>query len=140
VKITIIVGLPGSGKSHLGRRMVEGDEDAIFLDDLSVIGGIDELQRTISVLGPDHIVIADAFLCRSHDRAKAREWLRGNAPGCEVEWVYFENDPSKCRANVLRRNSGGDARQVDGLIGALSPIYAVPDGVEVIGVHVEGGM
>jgi hypothetical protein len=66
--------------------------------------------------------------------------LRRNVPGYEVEWVYFENDPNKCRANVLRRNSAGDGRRVDGLIGTLSSIYTVPDGVEVIGVHVEGGM
>lgn len=131
----MIVGLPGSGKSHLGKRMVEGNEDATFLDDLSVIGGINALRRAISVLGIDNIVVADAFLCRRHDREKAREWLRGNASGYEVEWVYFENDPGKCRANVLRRNAGGDARRVDELIGELSLSYAIPDDVETINIH-----
>jgi hypothetical protein len=135
VKITMIVGLPGSGKSHLGRRMVEGDADATFLDDLSVIGGIDALRRAISVPGIENIVIADAFLCRRHDRARAREWLRDNASGYEVEWVYFENDPGKCRANVLRRDAGGDARRVDELIGELSRFYAIPDDIEAISIH-----
>lgn len=139
MKITMLVGLPGSGKTTLGDQMVGDDPNAetvtadpntIFLDDITVIGGIDELKEAIA-FGWENIIVSDVFLCRPIDRDNAVRWLEKNAEGYEVEWIYFENAPDKCRANVRRRNAGGDPRKVGELINELTKFYVIPKGATV---------
>lgn len=136
MKITMLVGLPGSGKTTLGNRMIGDDgvqlpdPNTIFLDDITVIGGIDELNEAIA-FGWENIIVSDVFLCRPIDRDKAIRWLEKNAVGYEVEWIYFENAPDKCRENVRRRNAGGDPRKVSELINELTKFYVIPKGATV---------
>lgn len=139
MKITMLVGLPGSGKTTLGNRMIGDDgvqlpdPNTIFLDDITVIGGIDELNEAIA-FGWENIIVSDVFLCRPIDRANAVRWLEKNAQGYEVEWIYFENAPDKCYSNVRRRNAGGDPRKVGELIRELTKLYVIPSDVKPLTV------
>lgn len=122
-KITLLIGLPGSGKSFLGRQLsIQG---AYFIDDISIKG----LTSLTDVIGKHkHIVVSDAFLCCEKYRKAAKKLLQEH----EVEWIFFENNPEKCRRNVIRRNDG---RKVDGLIKQLSLEYVIPDGVIPREIH-----
>lgn len=134
MQITLIVGLPGSGKTTLGNQIAVGRDNIIWLDDVSVVGGLDVLKDAIDY-GWERIIVSDVFLCRPIDRSNAVRWLKKNAQGYAIEWIYFENAPDKCLANVLRRNTDGDDRKVGQLIHELTKLYVIPDGVEVRKVY-----
>ena len=46
----------------------------------------------------------------------------------DIEWIFFENNPEKCLANVHRRDDG---RKVEGLIRQLTKEYTIPIGATV---------
>lgn len=109
--VTLIVGLPGSGKSCL-LSTYEG----LLLDDPRQI---EEIKR---VIGQPKIVIADSYLCLEHNRKSAEQLFAGY----QIDWIFFENDPFACKENVKARMLKGDQRKVFGLIDILSPKYQIP--------------
>lgn len=121
LKITFLVGLPGSGKTHLGEQL----DNVIYLDDISVKGGLRELQNAI---GSEHIVVSDVFLCRKKNRDWVIRFLGEIAPQYTVEWVFFENNPEKCLKNVEHRNKKGDCRLVGQMIKDMTKDYTIPEG------------
>ena len=121
-KIILIAGLPGSGKSFLGKQLSE--DGACFIDDISTdVEGLSKLLDATKKY--DKVVVADTFLCREKDRENATKYL-SRIENVEIEWIFFENNPEKCRKNVARRNDG---RKVYGLITQLSKEYVIPNEV-----------
>lgn len=119
MKITLICGLPGSGKTFLGNELAK--KGLLFIDDIS-IQGLSPLKQ--AMYGESDIVLADTFLCRENERKLAASWLK--LFGCEIEWIFFENDPETCLKNVVQRSDG---RKVEELIGVLTKEYVIPEGV-----------
>jgi hypothetical protein len=115
MKVIFIVGLPCSGKTHLGQEM-----DGVFIDDIS--------KRGLSTLpsSADLLIISDPFLCRKRDRFIAEQTIKEKYPDCEVDWIFFENAPDKCLKNMKRRFGDGDTRAVRGLVLLLSKEYTIP--------------
>lgn len=128
MKITFLCGLPGSGKTHLGEHLASLNGNVVYLDDITVKGG---LKQLIDVLGREEIVVSDVFLCRSRDREAAIKILNKIAPQYEIEWVFFENNPDKCLKNMEYRYRKGDPRSVKNMILDMSKEYAIPKGVVV---------
>lgn len=118
MKIIIIVGLPGSGKTYLGKELSQGGD---FIDDISIHG-----LKSLENVTKDLLVITDPYLCRQTDRTKAQIILSKKFPNCKIEWIYFENDVQKCINNVNKRFNNGDKRKVLGLIAILSKEYNPP--------------
>lgn len=119
MKVTLLVGLPGCGKTFLGSELAKNG--ALFIDDIS-IQGLSPLRQ--AMYGESDVVVADTFLCRENERKLAASWLK--LFGCEIEWVFFENNPEKCLRNVEQR---ADGRKVEELIGVLTKEYKIPEGV-----------
>jgi hypothetical protein len=132
MKITFLVGLPGSGKTHYGNQICDSGV-GVYLDDISVMD--DPLDSIKTYMGWPHILISDVFLCREQEREKAVRTVQkiAAAEGCEydLEWVFFENNPDQCLKNVAHRAKQGDTRPVAGLIRDLTKEYKIPEGVEV---------
>jgi adenylate kinase family enzyme len=124
MNITVLVGLPGSGKTTLGEQLASSD--GIFLDDVSVSGGLEIIKKAI-VAGWEKIIISDVFLCEPLQQIHAAQWLEKNASKYTVNWIFFENSPEQCQRNVIQRMAKGDLRKVEELIRHLSKVYAVPD-------------
>lgn len=135
MKVTFIVGLPGSGKTYAGRKIAG---DGLFLDDLSLLHQADAMDELASALRTGPVVVADCYLCLFINRLCAQEKVqdiaKANGQDLTIEWIYFENDPEACRRNVRRRKHGGDKREVEGMIKLLSGHYLVPEGVKTIPV------
>lgn len=129
--IFVLVGLPGSGKTYFGNLLQAEMDQSVFLDDISQTGGLELLKQDFV---DKDIIIADVHLCRTDVRMKAETILKENFPNHEIEWIYFENNPSACLENVWRRNDG---RQVADTIKMLYPLYKIPDNVEVKKVYHE---
>ena len=114
MRITLIVGMPGSGKTYLAYRL---DDNAIVIDDI----------RSQNELPPpcEHLVITDVNFCDQTIRDKSVAILNERYGNPHIDFVFFENDAEKCRKNVLYRNDG---RNVEGTIRRLAPIYQIPQG------------
>jgi KaiC/GvpD/RAD55 family RecA-like ATPase len=112
-KITLIVGLPGSGKTHLALQMKGEDEGVVIVDDISSVSQLPEEFN--------HLIITDVNFIFENTREKAAAYLteRYSLP---IEWIFFENNPEKCVANVRYRNDG---RKVEAFINRFSPHYSM---------------
>jgi len=111
-KLTIIVGLPGSGKSE---RMLELAHscDGICIEDFM------RDSRHSSHRFPDSqhyhalimtlragfdCIIADIAFCDTGRRLEAEQILRHDVPNLTIAWIFYANDAETCQANIRRRN------------------------------------
>lgn len=112
-KAWCIVGMPGSGKSHLAYSMAL--PNALVIDDIKTVDDLPENNVY------EHIIITDPYFCLSLARHYADELL--NLKYGDLEWIFFENNKEKCLANVIHRD---DDRKVAGLIRFLNETYDIP--------------
>ena len=127
MKIIFLVGLPGSGKTYLGKQL-ESDT-SLFIDDISISNdGLTSLINAINSNNYKTIIVADVFLCKHFERILAFSFLRYINYSGDIEWIFFENDPEKCLKNVEKR---ADGRKVERLIMELSKKYTIPVNSEV---------
>lgn len=113
----LIVGLPGSGKTFLGKRFES--KGFYLIDDPKDLGFLR--------CSKDKIVIADPHLCCERNRIRAVDKLK--SLGYHVKVLYFENRPDKCKKLIKHRNDG---RIVNGFV---SFNYVIPKGVRVISIY-----
>lgn len=125
-KVICIVGLPGSGKTTLIEKMRADNPNLIAFDDIS---SREEVQEVITQLDKgNECIISDVYLTEPTFRKMAEIHFHNHS----IEWVFFENDPEKCRANVRRRQDAGDIRDVEGSIRRFANSYVIPDGVKLL--------
>ena len=139
-RVTIIVGLCGSGKSHLAKQLQS--QGAVCLDesfkgvrfsaDTGVLsrGKFDTLVRLLRD-GHD-CAYTDAMLMSEATRRQFEPWLKelDALPGVTVEWVFFENDAAAANHNC-RNDPNRDAQKVAGDESnnkCWTALYAIPAG------------
>lgn len=106
-RITFLIGLPASGKSHLAKTL-----DGVWFEDTK------ELP-----LGIDGDFILDTpDFCVVERLASARAQAISEYPYHEHRLIFFQNDPIQCLTNAVSR---GD-RVVSGKIRWLSQRYRPP--------------
>lgn len=123
MRVTLVAGLPGSGKSSMLRKLAA--DGATCIDDI----------HALSELPPRRVrwlAVADVNFCRSQVRSAAEAEIERRYGASEIEWVFFANDPTQCLANASARNDG---RDVAADIKALSRVYVIPDGAGIVSVY-----
>lgn len=147
--LTIIVGLPGSGKSHLTAIEAMKDRRLLFYDDC--LGGglpgvkpqLDRLMNAVRLHRP--VLANDSLFCLEPGQVDLQIALKPHlTPEYPVRWLYFSNSPERCRRNIERQYRVEAARSLQGAyarriilleqISNLSPVYYIPAGAEVIEV------
>lgn len=122
VKVILIFGLPGSGKTTLGNALLaESPTDTIFLDDLALN------PKMVNDFNPEihsRIIIADPMLCEVKEidaRRLCKKWW----PGVKFTFksIYFENDPEACTINAIRNPKPGGTVN---MIKILTKTYFIP--------------
>ena len=113
MKITLIIGLPGSGKTWLANELAE--PTTAIIDDIT---SLDQLPDDA-----EELIITDVNFCDSTILNQATAILRERYGSISIERVYFENDAALARQNVERRNDG---RNVEGTIRRFESIYQPP--------------
>jgi hypothetical protein len=127
-KITLVVGLPGAGKTSLTRVLSQG-QVKVYED---FRNGQVQWERFLGDLrsGTDHVV-NDPSLCDPEVRGRIERCLREKIPDIQIAWVFLANDPDQCILNVLsdfwyKKRNDLEARLRE--IRRLSPIYQIPRG------------
>ena len=135
-KTIVILGLPGSGKSHLANKILKenpGRNYVIYDDNEWMgrntpggIGGIDKI-------GTENQIVSDGTLVEYFTEHSIRKM--GEDKGADVEFIYFENDPEKALHNAKKRWESGEAKSYQDekhmvhSIGSLSRSYVIPKDV-----------
>jgi hypothetical protein len=122
-QITIIIGLPGSGKSHLLEKEFSDQKYTVVDDPMQ--------SSDIPSDFPEHLVIADCRLCRDSIMTAFHNFIEKKFGDVQINKIYFENNPEQCLRNVAYRNDG---RLVHATIEHMSKTYHVPDDARVIPV------
>jgi hypothetical protein len=128
-KALVVLGLCGSGKSHLiearGLRLFDG-----------LIGTPSILDDAIAWLrsGQD-CGIEEIHYCVPSYREEFERRLRAEVPGVEIEWVCFANDLDAANWNVTHRKNKADAETHRGINGRLHPQYVCQAGVRILPIH-----
>lgn len=131
--VLFIIGLPGSGKSHLAKRINQdnGGKYRIIDDPRS-------FDQIIPYVHED-LIITDPALCFPQNRELAIQKISEANPDVKFDWIYFENNPQKCLRNSEIRNqelvqSGKSTRRVESFIKNLNQFYTIPEGSTVLEV------
>ena len=120
----LLIGLPGSGKTHYVKNKLEYD---YFVDDPRSLEDFPDNFISHKIL-----VIADPWLCCPQIRKIAIKWLKQKYYSHQFRIIYFENNPEKCLKNIELRNDG---RNVSNTFNYLKDKYIVPKNSEVISIY-----
>ena len=120
MRITLIVGLPGSGKTHFAKTLIK-ERGGILVDDPREL---DELP-----VAADHLVITDPYFCFEEICLAACEILYKKYGEPVIDFIFFENDPEQALQNATGRD-----RAVTSFIQQCSDAYKIPEGVVAIPV------
>lgn len=135
-KITLLVGLPGSGKSTLGNILAK-ESDSYFLDDIS------NQTSDINLFFADffqthqniqHLIVSDVYFCYEKILKKAQDILNNHFPNAIIDVIYFENSYQKCLNNINYRISLGDDRKVLEFLSNTSKIYTIPSHIQPVSI------
>jgi hypothetical protein len=97
MNITLLVGLPGSGKKALAERMwIETARWALWISEPRVREELPLEYRNRDM------IIDDSLLCHPVVRAHATKLINETWPDAEINWIYFEADIINCIKNVDR--------------------------------------
>lgn len=122
MNIVLIIGLPGSGKTHLADEYCLSGR-VIVIDDITSVDQLPDYDENLI------LVITDVNFCDATILAKAEQKLCKKYSDIEISHVYFENNEIAARKNVEYRNDG---RNVEGTIRRFAAIYQPPTDACVI--------
>jgi predicted kinase len=109
LKIILLIGLPGSGQSTYGKSLIK--ENVYFFDeDLFKINNIPENTKLL--------IFAHPLFCIKEKLNQFKEKIF-----CEIEEVYFENNPEQCLKNTKNR----DGKPCYSSINYLTKQYVIPN-------------
>jgi hypothetical protein len=141
VKLIVVVGLPGSGKSYRIRELKRSCPGTCVDDYLKdPVGGSPRFTDSRSY--PDLVrdlragrdcAISDVEFCDTGRRVELEQVVAQDASGVVIEWQFFENNPGRCTANV-ERERGGDVAARKDRVRALARNYHIPPGGKPIPV------
>ncbi len=143
-KLIFVVGLPGSGKSEYVKK-INKDNEFIILDDFKGNAILDKSDFTFSSRYCDLInylkankncIVIDIDFCKIISREEAEIVINGWELGVKMEWMFFENNPKQCIANVQKRAIESERNENSALlkIKEYTNKYDIPTGVKVLDV------
>jgi predicted kinase len=133
-KLTIVVGLPGAGKSTLIKDLrqdisgicVEDFHGNAFEDSGDVQNSRHILALIEALRNGNDCIIADIAFCEPQRLCKLKEFIRMWIPSIFFEEIFFENNIVKCEKNIHARAAEKVKRDLDNLR-EFSNKYEIPN-------------
>lgn len=121
-KVTIIMGLSGSGKSYLAQTLLSKiDIPFRYEADWGAVGNCEvdnegNIQNSFTndrrfkhlfnhIKDGMHVILDGAYFCNHKFLCEAEYYLNLHFPNIDITKYYFENNPKDAIANVLYRES-----------------------------------
>ena len=131
-KITFIIGLCGSGKTHYSEVLRQKTGTKIFEGIGKDIRGNTKWSEIISHLkAGEDCIIEEMNFCSQDPRDEIIKYILENAPETKIKWVCFENDLESANWNVRLRPN----KPIDGHLKINEQLhrdYTYQSGVEII--------
>jgi len=131
-KVTFILGLSGSGKTHLSEQLKRETGAEIFANLLSDDSGLSALIERLRH-GEDGIVDEVRF-CLPAYREQIIQSL-AQISDLEIRWICYENDLETANWNVIHRTNKGDPEGHLDINLRLHPHYTYPANAEIIPIQ-----
>lgn len=110
--IEIVIGLPGSGKSHLLEKFKEQGYE-IYDDFISSFYDCKLISET------GKMCIADPRLCDYNNFLHYIKFFANR----KIHLTLFENEPSQCLTNIQTREANGDNRDITRDLNLFTKMY-----------------
>jgi adenylate kinase family enzyme len=111
MKLIIIIGLPGSGKTTYYEEKLKPLEFEFFDDFISsIVNG--EMMKMIKE-GKTNICIADPRLCNYEIFKRVIKLIEVYIDKSKIQLILFENDKDKCLLNALKRANKNVNKSID---------------------------
>lgn len=126
--VYIIIGLPGSGKTHYGKALSIKTGLPFFDDCATDIEVSDAFEQSIA--SGQSCIVADPGFCIDAVKQKLLDKLNESPTPVFREFIYFANDPDTCAKNVTNRVDGREVSKR--FAHSLAVWYTVPKDVTPI--------
>lgn len=103
-KLILLVALPGSGKTYFGTNNTP--ENGVFIDDICDFSLLQKASTEYET-----VMVSDPKLCDDEVRRFAKQKIHQTFSNVKIEWVFWENNPTKSFKNVCLRNDGREISQ-----------------------------
>jgi len=134
--LTVVIGMPGSGKTTYMKSVLVENPEVLLFDDYQNESYDDDGDPKRSKYYKTLIeglkqgktaLVSDIRYCSQYELNLFLSAVLSAAPNSHVEYRYFENNPDKCRANVITRGRAKDRIEKElEWIEKLSVQYSVP--------------
>lgn len=140
-KITIIIGLPGSGKTTYILQNYENIKKENIFDDYHETspefeGSAYYPKLCNSLKNDEDVIISDIIYCKKEKLdlivRKINELIKQLGVNAKIECLYFENNPEACKDNVKNRIPPKRIVREISFIDNTTPDYNIPKRAKII--------
>lgn len=130
-KVTLVIGLCGSGKTYLSEQLAQQTGAELF--ESLVEQQVVEVPRLLeSLKAGKNCVVEEISFCTPEGREWIMRRIRNEVPDIQVEWNCYENDLDAANHNVRQRKNKGEPHRHIEINERVSSQYTYPEGCTLV--------
>ncbi len=96
-KVILIVGMPGSGKTQLGNKLIEEIDDSVFFDSVTNDAEKEHIKNACD--GYKTVIMSSPYLCIDSARERASAFFKQINKKVKIIWKFFDYNVKACIEN-----------------------------------------